>query len=115
MIPADIDDQSSSPGRNRGHSKDEQAEATRREEQAKREQKEKAAAELAAWHEQRQRTLATIRDAHRMHPPASHPETGSPWERVAGLVEAIPQTSTKDLSKFKSLLVSLKNSPPVVF
>ena len=106
--------------RHRGHSKDEQAEAAKREEQAKRELREKAAAELAAWNEQRQKNLQLIRDSHRMHAPAPQNEPGSTWEKGAAIVEAIPLqpaggAPAKDVSKFRSLLISLKNSPPVAF
>ena len=101
-----------SPSR-RVQTKDEQAEGSRREDALKREQREKAAAELAAWQEQRHRNLQMVKDAHRLH--ASHPvePTGQFWEKVAALVESIPaSTAGKDISKFRSTLLSLRSSPP---
>ena len=98
-------------------SKDEQAESAKREDALKREQREKATAELAHWHEQRSKNLSNIREAHRMHAPIATAEhTGSVWEKVSAIVEAFPSTAGgKDLGKYRSLLLSLKNSPPVAF
>ena len=101
-----------SPSR-RVQTKDEQVEGARREEAQKREQRERAAAELATWQEQRHRNLQTVRDAHRVHAAHAVEPTGHLWEKVASLVEAIPASSTgKDISKFRSTLLSLRSSPP---
>jgi hypothetical protein len=117
MSELDIDLLNTQSPTRRVPTKDEQAESAKREDVLKREQRERAAVELAHWNEQRSKNLSNIREAHRMHAPIPTAEhTGSVWEKVSYIVDALPSTTGgKDLGKFRSLLLSLKTSPPVAF
>eukprot|EP00746_Dinoflagellata_sp_MGD_P085723 gnl/MRDRNA2_/MRDRNA2_33918_c0_seq1.p2 gnl/MRDRNA2_/MRDRNA2_33918_c0~~gnl/MRDRNA2_/MRDRNA2_33918_c0_seq1.p2 ORF type:complete len:214 (-),score=68.72 gnl/MRDRNA2_/MRDRNA2_33918_c0_seq1:252-893(-) len=97
-------------------------EIMRKEESDKKQRREKAKEDIAAWYDERktnntkkaksnreeEATLEAAR-AEAMKPGAN------PWERIVDLIDTNAQAgdSFRDTSRMRTLLISLKNSPPV--
>jgi hypothetical protein len=75
----------------------------------------KAAAHLKKVSEQHQKTLSARKEANRSNAKATSVDAGVPaegtsWEKVTGLVNFNAGAHTKDVTRFKSTLISLKTA-----
>jgi len=90
------------------------------EEQAKEELRLKAKAELEEWYKQHEEQVAKTRQANRsaekeLVAETSAIEPGTEWERISKLCDFNPKTakSTRDISRMRSIILQVKQNPPV--
>jgi len=90
------------------------------EEQAKEELRLKAKAELEEWYKQHEEQVAKTRQANRSAEKELVAETtaiepGTEWERISKLCDFNPKTakSTRDISRMRSIILQVKQNPPV--
>lgn len=89
------------------------------EEKAKGALKVKAKQELADWYKQHEEQVAKTRQANRcaekeLVADTERPEPGTEWERIAKLCDFNPKTakSSRDVSRMRSIILHVKQSPP---
>jgi len=90
------------------------------EEQAKEELRIKAKGELEEWYKQHEEQVAKTRQANRsaekeLVAETSAIEPGTEWERISKLCDFNPKTakSTRDISRMRSIILQVKQNPPV--
>ncbi|XP_018025978.1 clathrin light chain isoform X2 [Hyalella azteca] len=94
------------------------------EEEAKEALREKAKQELADWYKQHDEQVAKTRQANReacksaekeLVADTERPEPGTEWERIAKLCDFNPKTakSSRDVSRMRSIILHVKQSPPL--
>ncbi|KAF2349576.1 Clathrin light chain [Trinorchestia longiramus] len=90
------------------------------EEKAKEALREKANQELLDWYKQHDEQVAKTRQANRcaekeLVADTERPEPGTEWERIAKLCDFNPKTSksSRDVSRMRSIILHVKQSPPV--
>jgi len=95
-------------------------EKDKQEEQAKEELRLKAKAELEEWYKQHEEQVAKTRQANRsaekeLVAETSAIEPGTEWERISKLCDFNPKTakSTRDISRMRSIILQVKQNPPV--
>jgi len=81
--------------------------------------RQKAAEELAEWYTAHEETLAKTRQANRsaekeLVADTAALEPGTEWERITKLCDFNPKTakSTRDVSRMRSIILQVKQSPP---
>jgi len=95
-------------------------EKDKQEEKAKEELRLKAKAELEEWYKQHEEQVAKTRQANRsaekeLVAETSAIEPGTEWERISKLCDFNPKTakSTRDISRMRSIILQVKQNPPV--
>jgi len=95
-------------------------EKDKEEETAKEALREKAKQELVDWYRQHDEQLAKTRHANRcaekeLVAETERPEPGTEWERIARLCDFNPKTTrgSRDVSRMRSIILHVKQSPPV--
>merc|ERR1712071_496425 len=90
------------------------------EERKKQEMKEQASKELEEWYSQHKETIEKTRMSNRnaekeLACQSAEVESGQEWERIAKLCDFNPKASrnNKDVSRMRSIILQLKQSPPV--
>ncbi|KAK7067318.1 hypothetical protein SK128_015864 [Halocaridina rubra] len=90
------------------------------EEENKNELREKAKKELEEWYKQHEEQVAKTRQANRsaekeLVADTGKMEPGTEWERIAKLCDFNPKTakSSRDISRMRSIILQVKQSPPV--
>jgi len=90
------------------------------EEEAKEELRIKAKGELEEWYKQHEEQVAKTRQANRsaekeLVAETSAIEPGTEWERISKLCDFNPKTakSTRDISRMRSIILQVKQNPPV--
>lgn len=90
------------------------------EEEAKEELRLKAKAELEEWYKQHEEQVAKTRQTNRsaekeLVAETSAIEPGTEWERISKLCDFNPKTakSTRDISRMRSIILQVKQNPPV--
>uniref|UniRef100_A0A6A7FPB0 Clathrin light chain n=1 Tax=Hirondellea gigas TaxID=1518452 RepID=A0A6A7FPB0_9CRUS len=90
------------------------------EENAKDALREKAKQELADWYKQHDEQVAKTRQANRcaekeLVADTERPEPGTEWERIAKLCDFSPKTakSSRDVSRMRSIVLHVKQNPPL--
>ncbi|XP_068210495.1 clathrin light chain B isoform X2 [Palaemon carinicauda] len=90
------------------------------EEENKNELREKAKKELEEWYKQHEEQVAKTRQANRsaekeLVADTAKMEPGTEWERIAKLCDFNPKTakSSRDISRMRSIILQVKQNPPV--
>jgi len=90
------------------------------EERKKKEMKEQASKELEEWYTQHKETIEKTRLSNRnaekeLASQSAEVEPGQEWERIAKLCDFNPKATrnSKDVSRMRSIILQLKQTPPV--
>ncbi|KAB7495098.1 Clathrin light chain [Armadillidium nasatum] len=90
------------------------------EELSKEELREKAAKELEEWYKQHEEQVTKTRQANRsaekeLVADTTKMEPGTEWERIAKLCDFNPKTSksSRDISRMRSIILQVKQNPPI--